>query len=345
MIKPDFSRYRSILLMRTDRIGDLLVTTPCIRALRRHLPDASIDLLASPLNRAAVQGNPHLDHVFTFDLHSPLKWPGLIRSLRRASYDAALAFNSNSRNGSALLSLLGIPERIAFSGLPSRGGRTLHRYARAYTWVCPGSGQEHVILDMLAKLEALGVPPDSPHLDFLVPADLARSLAERFPDEPGRPRVALFIGNIRKTQNRWPVEKFRELTLRLLDAEPDLRLVVFGGPSDRPLFQAFADLSHPRLGRFIGATLQESGAFLQRCRALVAGSSGPTHIAAALDIPVLAVVTRYNATVWPPLIPGCMSVTPDDDIRDMRGIPVDQVESMVRTFLAEDRARRSGAGS
>lgn len=162
---------------------------------------------------------------------------------------------------------------------------------------------------------------------------------------PGRLRLALFVGNIKKVTKRWPVEKFRTLALRLLETEEDLDIVILTGPSDQPLLKGFAGVSNPRLSYFTGRTLQESGAFLQTCCAMVAGSSGPTHVAAALDVPVLSVTTRYSATVWGTLGKYDDCVTPDTDTPDMRGIAMEPVEAMVRKFLAGERARRMERGT
>lgn len=334
-IKPDPAHYQKIIMLRTDRIGDMLVSTPCFRALRQALPTARIDLIASPLNAVAVQHNPYIDHTFIFSLHKPWLWPGLLWTLRAQKYDAAFTFNSNSRSASRLTRLLGAKERIGFSGLPPN---CTHKEG-VYTWLPEGGPNPHVIIDMLHKINSLGIPASSPHLDFVVPRDISETMKQRFPHTPGRMRLAIFIGNIKKVQNRWPVEKFRELTVRLLSAEKDLDIVIVAGPSDRPLLQAFSDLDHPCLSLFVGDTLQETGGLLQNCCALVAGSSGPTHVAASQDVPVLAIVTQYNAAIWPPLGEHDACVTPDSDIRDMRGIAVDPVEAMVRTFLSAERLK------
>lgn len=341
--RPDFSRFGKVLLLRTDRIGDLLVSTPCIRALRQALPDARLELVASALNAPAVLGNPYLDAVHVFHLRRPWTWPGLVRRLRGADFDATLVLNSNSRSASALARWVNTPHRIGLNGLPTDKGRELTSYARVYTWMAEGSDKENVILSMLEKMERLGIAASSPHLDFTVPSAAAEAVRARFPLPPGHLRLAVFVGNIKKTRNRWPVEKFRELVLRLLATETDVDIVILVGPSDRPLLSAFTDIDHPRLTRFAGETLQESGALLASCAGLVAGSSGPTHVAAALDVPVLAVVTRHNATVWRTLGPRDRAVTPDDDACDMRGIAVEPVEAMIRAFLAEERERRATA--
>lgn len=349
MIKPDLSQCHRILAMRTDRIGDLLVTTPCLHALRLALPQARIDLLASSLNAPAAQGNPDVDEIYMYNRRNPLSWPSLLWRLRKNSYDAVLAFNSNSRNGTLLMSLLGAPQTVAFAGLPSHKGRTLEQYGRYYTWMSEHSGKEHVLEDLMGRLEALGVPAVPPQIVFNVPVDQCAAMAARFPQKPGLFRLAVFIGNIKKIHNRWPIEKFYELTQRLLaasEAPPvskgagglsGLELVIFAGPSDRPLLSAFDQIQHPRLHIFVGDTLQESGAFLQTCHGLVVGSSGPAHVAAALGVPMLSLVTEYNQTFWRPLGPFDVCVTPPPelgkDMRDMRGISVDTVEIAVRQFV------------
>ena len=61
--EPDISRWRKLILVRTDRIGDMLVTTPCIRAIRQALPEVRLDMLASAHNVPAIYGNPYLDNI------------------------------------------------------------------------------------------------------------------------------------------------------------------------------------------------------------------------------------------------------------------------------------------
>ena len=142
--KPEISRWRKLILIRTDRIGDMLVTTPCIRAIRQALPDIRLDMLASAHNSPAICGNPYLDGIHVFDRRHPLSWGKLVSRLRAERYDAALVFNSNSRSASFLSMLIGVPERVGFSGAPLRGGRIRWGYGSTYTNLPRGGGSVQV---------------------------------------------------------------------------------------------------------------------------------------------------------------------------------------------------------
>lgn len=229
--------------------------------------------MASTLNAPAVAGNPHLDAVHVFHPRRPWTWPRAgappaKRGLRRHPG----AQQQFAQLACALARLVGSPQRIGFSGLPTNKGRVLTAYARVYTWIAEGGSAENIILNMLERMERLGIAAPSPHLDFTVPSITAETVRARFPLRPDRLRLAVFVGNIKKVQNRWPVEKFRELVLRLLSTETDLEIVILAGPPDRPLLSAFTDIDHPRLTRFVGETLQESGALLSTCSGLGGGA-------------------------------------------------------------------------
>ncbi len=322
-----------ILLLRTDRIGDMLITTPAIRALRMAMPNALIDMMASPLNYPAIRDNPYLNNIFLYQLRRPWTWPLTALKIRGRAYDAALVFNSNSRNLSHFCSWLGIPVCIAMGGIPRR---------HAYSAQAPAGGESHVILDMLAKLEKMGIPSQSSHMDFVVSPQARERMSARFPLRVGVTRIAIFLGNIKKIHNRWPVEKFRALTSQLLESELDLEIILLGGRLEEALLRHFNDITHPRLLRFISAELEDTGALLQSCRALITSSSGPLHLAAALDVPVLAAISHYSAEGWRPLnerdrivIPDSIVIADKRGYQDMRGIPVDRVLGMVRDFLKE----------
>lgn len=319
---PEFSR---LLCIRTDRIGDMMVSTPVFRALRKRYPTARLDVLASSLNRIAVEGNPHIDNVYVFDRKAFWTWPGLCLRLRHNRYDACIVLSSASRTSCLLMSCLGIPQRFGF--------HVLERDRALFTEMLPPSSHDHVQLALLDGLARFGIHDATPDMEFTVPASVCSTMEQRFPRVQERVRLALFIGNIKKIHNRWPPEKFGALADLLLEHHPEVDIVFFSGPSDRPLlthFERFA--GHPRVEVFVGETFQESAAFLRQCNAIVCGSTGPTHLASAMGIPVLSIITQYNVRYWRPLGARDRWVAPPTDITDMRQIPVDEVYAMVSSF-------------
>ncbi len=106
------SDIRKILLLRADRIGDMLCTTPAFRAMRETYPDARIDLVASPGNKAVVRDNPHIDNVYTFPVNQPWKWPYHFLKYRLAGYDLVVNFNGESGTTSRLATFINAPRLV-----------------------------------------------------------------------------------------------------------------------------------------------------------------------------------------------------------------------------------------
>ena len=85
----------SILCIRCDHIGDLLVSTPAIHRLRTLWPDAEIDVITSPAGRVALEGNPDIDHIFIYQKKSPRSWVSLVPVLLK-KHDMVVGFNAGS---------------------------------------------------------------------------------------------------------------------------------------------------------------------------------------------------------------------------------------------------------
>ena len=93
-----------ILCIRSDRIGDMLVSTPVIHRLRVLYPEAVLDVIASPLGAVALEDNPDVDHVFVYDKKSLRSWLGLLPVLL-TPHDLVVSFNARSRTLRALTAL------------------------------------------------------------------------------------------------------------------------------------------------------------------------------------------------------------------------------------------------
>lgn len=313
-----------ILCLRSDRIGDMLVSTPVIHRLRDLYPDAVLDVVASPLGAVALEDNPDVDHVFLYDKKSVRSWFRLLPKLL-APHDLVVSFNSKSKT----LRLLSALTRGKRKGALNTG--------RLAPWSGRPEDGCHYSGVMLREIEAEFDLPHNEHPDisirFTVPASVERDVQARYPKVPGLRRVGIFIGNIKKIGLRWPIEKFVELTRVLLEKNADLEVWIVAGESDVPLLEAYRDMKNPRLHQFIGQkSLQHTAAFLKTCEAFVTCTSSPQHLAGAVKVPTVSITYPWSEELWTPRGPRNFSAVSkvNDDVRD---IPVKEVyETLNRTM-------------
>lgn len=283
--------------MRLRLIGDVVFTTPAIRAIRRHYPDARITYIVEEEAAAVVRHNPHLDEVIV--AHSPHA-PGrlradlaLIRRLRRERYDLAIDFHGGPR--SSLLTWL--------SGAPHRIGYEVAGRSWMYTTRVPrprALRPRHSVVSQWDVLVPLGIAPPDPQIDTAeMPEDAeAAASVHRRLEQAGIGRanpvivVHVSAGN---PFRRWPAPAFVELVRRLAANDPKRRIILTSGPSDAGAAAMIAKDARETLAPHERASIVECGEFnLAELRALIGkaslyigGDSGPLHIAGTTGVPVV----------------------------------------------------------
>jgi ADP-heptose:LPS heptosyltransferase len=287
----------NILLLRLRLIGDVVFTTPAIRAIRRHYPDARISYIVEQEAAAVVSGNPHLDEVIVAT--SP-RAPGrlradvaLARRLRAERFDLAIDFHGGPRS-SLLAWLSGAPVRIGFEVV----GRSW-----MYTTRVPRSRAlrpRHSVETQWDLLLPLGIAPPDPETDPTeMPIDPAAAAAvgARL-CEAGVPHTASLVVVHVSAGNpfrRWPPASFVDLICRLISADPSRRVVLTSGPSDGGAAMRVAELARNQLAAAERAAVLQIGEFsLAELRALIGraslyigGDSGPLHVAGTSGVPVV----------------------------------------------------------
>ena len=272
-----------------DRIGDMFCTTPAFRALREAYPNAQIDLVASSGNGAVVEDNPHIDNLFTFPLKKMWQWPLHFLRYKFAGYDMVVAFNAQSKTTSRMVKFINAPHSVGTWDRGTEGyyGQTV-RYRNG----------DHTIDFQLQVAAELGAPSDDTSMVFPVSDELMVKAQVKFPPRDGKKRVAVFIGNAKKVDTRWPEGKFVELVERMIE-RGDVDVHIVAGPGDEELLDGFSWTENCAL--YPGGSLQELGAFLKTCDLFVTSSSGPMHLAAAVDAPMVAILADYTFECWRPL--------------------------------------------
>jgi heptosyltransferase-2 len=285
------SEYRSVLVLQTAFIGDVILTLPLIQAVRTLYPQAAIDVVVIPKSGEIFQNHPDVREVIFFDkkgVDRGLK--GLRRiagRLKARSYDLALVPHRSLR--SAILPLLaGIPVRVGFN----RGlGQVLHTSRTTYR------KDKHEIdrnLDLLTQVVTSTVPRQLPRV---CPSEIDvkridRLLIELEVGAPGR-MIAIAPGTIWNTK-RWLKERFASLAVNLDDA--GYEVVLIGGQDDYGLCAEIRTLSgSSRVHSVAGIlTLLQSAELIRRCALLICNDSAPMHLAASVGTPVAAI---FGATI------------------------------------------------
>jgi ADP-heptose:LPS heptosyltransferase len=348
---------RSILVLRNNDLGDLLVVTPLFDALRRRFPQAAIAAAVGRWNVATLRHNPHLSEVLVvdapwFNKFVPRQsWPRILayiafsaqaRSLARRAFDTGIDV-LGSPWGSLLLLRAGIPLRLGVRG-----------YAGGHSGVALAvdfDPQEQVGRSALRFAELLGatdLPPVRPQI-FLTDAERwtgEQLWCSRFAPERTRVVIAPAGGLAAKC---WPAASFATLTA-LLAAE-GLAIVVAGGPRDRALGDRVAAAAPPALPASPAAgtvnlaghlSLRETFALLAAADLVVCNSSVLLHAAAAFGKPTWAVLgpsfpsARQHDAQWG--YPGtCRSLGREAGVREEIYTPA-EVFAAVREYLRERAA-------
>ncbi len=289
-----------ILLVRLRLIGDVVFTTPAIRAIKRHIDDAHLTYLVEAEAVPVVAGNPHLDEVLVVGRARGLERIRedltLAKRLRAARFDVAIDFHGGPRS-SWLTWLTSAPVRIGYDIAYRRWWYTVrvHRATELRA--------RHSVVnqwDLLAPLGPAFLVPPEPSRDPVEMAEvpLAAARVSRWMADVGirttdRPIVVhVSAGNLFR---RWPEAQFVELVGRLAAGHPDRCVILTAGPSDvaaarRVGRAARARLPHDGAGAILDADhldLTELHALLARSALFVGGDSGPLHLAATTRVPIV----------------------------------------------------------
>ena len=305
---------RHLLLVRLDNLGDLLMTTPALAAVRATLPAARLTLLTSPSGVALAPHLAGLDAAIAFDA----PWvrsartsreessPGgeelaLVERLRALRIDAAIVFTvcTQSALPAALLCRLGgIPLRLAYS--------RENPYDLLSDWVPEtdvlGDGMRHEVARQLALVGRVGFHTADERLRFSYAVEdvarLQRAMQEAGFD-PLRPYFVVHPG-ASAASRRWPAERFGLAAEEIARASGCVAVFTGDAAESDCVEAARAPMSAPSVSLAGRLGLGELGALIAGAELLVSNNTGPAHLAAALDTPVvdLYALTNPQHTPW-----------------------------------------------
>ena len=279
-----------ILLLRLERIGDLVMALEAIRDVRALAPSAQIDLVVGSWNAPLAGAVPSVDRVETLDARwlaresEGLGMPALLQTAwhwRARRYDLAINFEPDIRSN--LVAAAVGAARTA--GWASGGGGPVLDVAIDYD----ASAHTADNARRLVRSVFERTPPESAQALLAIPDASAAAAATLVRPALGRPLIGVHVNGGRAIK-QWPPERFAEVAARLADVH-GAAIVATGAPGDRALVSRLQAALAPRLVLDASAAdgLLVSAALLSRLDVLVTGDTGPMHLASAVGTPVVAV--------------------------------------------------------
>ncbi len=270
---------RSIVIVQTAFLGDVILTTPLIRAAQELYPLADIDVVVIPQTAEILQNNPYIRTVYTFDKRGEkaTAFLRMVRLLRAQRYDLGLAPHK-SMTTAQLLRFAKVKRRIGFAG---------NAASLLYTDRVPFDKEKPQIRRYLDLLKPLSNRSFSTQTDVFFDAALKSKINRLL--EPYREtiKVAVAPGSVWPTK-QWPAEKYVEL-LRRLERYP-LSFLFIGSAEERSYCQKIINQSG--VGNAVNlagsCTLLEAAATVASCELMICNDSGAMHLANAVKTDVFA---------------------------------------------------------
>jgi heptosyltransferase-2 len=299
----DLSQVRRVLVVRLDKIGDIVLTTPFFRELRRNLPAAAITLLVTPAALPLVENCPYLDDVQTYNWrHSRYFGPlhhlhalGKARGdLWRQRFDLAIVpcWGVDYYLATFLAYFSGAQWRLGYSEHVTENKRFLNRgFDRLFTHSCGDDVVRHEVEHNLELIRFIGGDIERDDLELWTTA-----ADEKFVDdlwrEHGLANDELVVGiapGAGAVRRQWPVDSYARLARWLVD-QYNARVVILGGPGEENLGRTIASaVDSAAIDLTARASLTQTASALRRCRLFIGNDSGPMHLAAAAGTPCIEI--------------------------------------------------------
>lgn len=288
---------KRILIVRTDRIGDVLLSTPVIKAVRDKYPDAFIAMMVSPYSKDIVNGNPYLDQVITYDKDAEHKgWISSMKFafwLKKKKFDLAIILHPTNRVHLVTF-LSGIPKRIGYD-------RKLSFLLSDKIKHTKQLGEKHELEYSLDFLKYLNIQITDKALFMPIKPESERQVEELLSKE-GVSRDDLLIAinpGASCPSKIWPYERFAVVADELIE-KYGFKILIISGPKDVQLVDKVTKTMRNKAINLGGKTsISQLASILKRCKLFISNDSGPVHLASALGVPVAVIFGRNQKGLSP----------------------------------------------
>ncbi|HEX9860896.1 MAG TPA: lipopolysaccharide heptosyltransferase II [Nitrospirota bacterium] len=277
-----------ILVRATNWVGDLVMSTPAMAAIRDEFPDAHISVLVKPPLDELLAGNPAVDEIIRYDRKMYNGATGIVKlagELRKKRFDRAILLQ-NAFEAAVIAFMAKIPVRMGYA--TDGRGILLTKSVK----VAKETKEKHQVYYYLDLLKALGMKAHA-HAPKLYPDREHARHASEFLKENGvsgsSPVVGINPGAQYGVAKKWYPERYADVADRLV-REYGARVVIFGGPGDVAAAGTVeAAMREPAINLAGRTTIRELMAYAKKCGLFITNDTGAMHVSAALGVPTLAV--------------------------------------------------------
>lgn len=304
-MKVDLTAIKKALIIRHRAIGDIILVTPFIRALKKAIPGIQVDMVIEPMGIEVLEGNPYLNKYILLEKNRLKKAALGIRiketfrfyaELRNAKYDIVFDLWGNLRTA-LMCFLTGAKYRVGFN---FRGRKYFYN-----TVVEPDVPPKYNVFYHMDLLRAIGIKDDGERTDFYV-TDADKKYADEFYKKIERKSSDTVIGLNGAGSwitKRWPEYKFAKLADMIVKSFKDKKVIIVWGPGEKAMAdKIYAQMTEDKKDVFLApdSTLKQLGALQLGMDVFVSNDGAPNHIAVALDVPSLTVFGPTNYKSWVP---------------------------------------------
>ncbi|MDD5584110.1 MAG: glycosyltransferase family 9 protein [Candidatus Omnitrophica bacterium] len=300
----NISSAKKILIVRLDEIGDMILTTPFLRELRKNAPDAWITLVVRQQVHNLVELCPYVNEVLTFESKKRIQLVNVTRYCNALQYAVSnlwkykfdLAFfprwDFDGYYGSFLIYFSGANKRVAYSECVSSDKQQQNRgYDKLFTDLITGISLKHEVERNLEMIKFLGGSISSDNLELWTDEkdeNFGKEIIKRYGVKNDETLVCLCIG-ARDPRRKWPLERFSELGL-WLNEQYGARIFFMGDAKEKILGEALQkDLGDSAINLIGLTTLRQASTLMKFCKIYIGSDSGLKHIAATVNIPVVEI--------------------------------------------------------
>lgn len=343
---------KNIIVRMPNWLGDVVMATPVLADLHNYFPGATITAMCQSNVAPLLSYDPHIDEVFSYK--RPSGWIHrdkhfeIVEDLRKGSYDLGVLL-TNSLSSAWWFWRGNVKNRIGYAA-------NLRSILLNKAVPFPKNLEtQHLVQTYKMLLDPLGLPKSDtvPKL-YLAPKEIqeAQELLQRLDIDIARHTlIGINPGAAYGSAKCWLPDRFEELTRRLIE-DKNVRIIYFGDNAGAPLVTNICSHFNEGVYNLAGKTsLRELMALINCCSAFLTNDSGPMHIAAALNTPLLALFGSTNEVKTGPSPHGevihkhvecspCYKRVCPIDFRCMKRIEVDEVYNKLLKVLKEDGKRR-----